>query len=100
MLYRTIAAHVASVATVAGALIAAPVGAAAPAQAGGYDPNERVCEKITVTGSRLASKTVCMTRAQWEQRKRDDREAVEGAQRAANAPCSTVNTHTGAPNCG
>src|SRR5215213_3486093 len=98
MLYRTFSALVA---TVAGALIAAPVAAtgSGSAQAGTYDPNERVCEKIITTGSRLASKTVCMTRAQWEQRKRDDRDAVEGAQRAANAPCSTVNTHTGAPVC-
>ena len=99
MVYRSI---LALVATVAGALIAAPVAAAgsASAQASGYDPNERVCEKIITTGSRLASKTVCMTRAQWEQRRRDDRDAVEGAQRSANAPCSTVNTRTGAPNCG
>ena len=96
MLYRAFAALGA---TLAGALIAAPVAAADSAQAGAYDPNERVCEKIITTGSRLASKTVCMTRAQWEQRKRDDRDAVEGAQRAANAPCSTVNTHTGAPVC-
>ena len=100
MLYRTFTAHLASVAAVAGALIAAPVAAAGSTEADRYDPNERVCEKIITTGSRLASKTVCMTRAQWEQRKRDDREVVEGAQRAANAPCSTVNTHSGAPNCG
>ena len=99
MLYRTSAALMIGL---AGALIAPPAAAAgsAAAQAGGNDPNERICDKIIVTGSRLASKTVCMTRAQWDQRKRDDRDAVEGAQRAANAPCSTVNTHTGAPNCG
>ena len=98
MPYRTFSALVA---IVAGELIAAPVAIAGSAsvQAGGYDPTERVCEKMIVTGSRLASKTVCMTRAQWEQRKRDDRDAIEGAQRAANAPCNTVNTHTGAPVC-
>ena len=100
MSYRAFAALVA---TVAGALIAAPASAAAAgsasAQAGGYDPNERICEKMVVTGSRLASKTVCMTRAQWDERRRDDRDAVERAQRAANAPCSTVNTRTSAPIC-
>ena len=87
---------------IAGALIAAPVAAAgsASAQTDGYDPNERVCEKIIVTGSRLATKKVCMTRAQWAERQRDDRDAVERAQRAANAPCSTVHTRTSAPNCG
>jgi hypothetical protein len=102
MLCRTVTAHVAGVAGLAGALIAAPVAAAGSgaAQGGAYDPNERVCEKITVTGSRLATKTVCMTRAQWDERKRDDRDVIERAQRSANAPCSTVNTHTGAPVCG
>ena len=98
MVYRTFAAVTA---TVAGALIAAPAPAArsASAQAAGYDPNERVCEKMIITGSRLASKTVCMTRAQWAERQRGDRDAVERAQRAANAPCSTVQTRTSAPNC-
>lgn len=81
--------------------LAAPTLAAPTATpTGGYDPNERVCEKITVTGSRLAVKTVCMTRAQWDERRRDDRDVIERAQRSANAPCSTVNTHTGRPNCG
>jgi hypothetical protein len=98
MIYRTFAALVA---TVAGALIAAPVaaGGTASAQAGGYDPNERICEKTVTTGSRLASKTVCMTRAQWDERRRDDRDAIERAQRAANVGCSTVNTRTSAPVC-
>lgn len=94
-------AFAALLAAIAGSLITAPVAAAgsASAQADGYDPNERVCEKIIVTGSRIASKTVCMTRAQWAERQRDDRDAVERAQRAANGPCSTVNTRTSAPTC-
>ena len=98
MLHRTILALVAAV---AGALIAAPVAAAdtAPAQAGGYDPNERICEKMIVTGSRLTSKKVCMTRAQWDERRRDDRDSIERAQRAAHVGCSTVHTRTSAPVC-
>jgi hypothetical protein len=40
------------------------------------DPAERI-EEI---GSRLASHRVCMTRAEWAQRRKDDREAVERAQ--------------------
>ena len=98
MLHRTI---VALVAAVAGALIAAPVTAADPAsaQAAGYDPNERICEKMIVTGSRLASKKVCMTRAEWDERRRGDRDAIERAQRAAHVGCSTVNTRTSAPVC-
>lgn len=41
---------------------------------------EVVCEKVEVLGSRLATKRICMTRAEWAQRKKDDRETVEQAQ--------------------
>ena len=30
------------------------------------DPNAKICEMITVTGSRLGSRRICATRAQWE----------------------------------
>lgn len=45
------------------------------------DPNERICEKVTIIGSRLATKRFCGTRAEWEDRKRQDREALEAAQK-------------------
>lgn len=48
------------------------------------DPNEKICEKVPIIGSRLASKRFCATRAEWEERKRQDREALEAAQRG---PC-------------
>ena len=44
------------------------------------DPNEVVCEKQTVAGSRLATKRVCMTRAQWADVKSQDREEIEKVQ--------------------
>jgi hypothetical protein len=44
------------------------------------NPTEIVCERIEEIGSRLASHRVCMTRAEWAQRRKDDREAVERAQ--------------------
>ena len=62
----------------------------AQAPANGYDPNERICESIPVIGSRLATKRFCGTRAEWADRKREDREALEAAQRG---PC--VLTHNG-----
>jgi hypothetical protein len=75
----------------------------APAQTqarAGYDPNEKVCESIPVIGSRLARKRVCASRAEWEEKKRLDREAVEQAQRQIGGPCSTVgNKNTGGPSC-
>lgn len=82
------------------ALLAMPAAAANRVDtAVGGDPNERICEKITLTGSRLAVKKICATRAQWAERLRLDREAIDQAQRAANPPCTTTNTHTGAPTC-
>ena len=63
------------------------------------DPNERVCEKQTVVGSRLAVRRVCATRAEWEEKRKLDKEALDRAQMGANGPCQTVNTHSGAPAC-
>lgn len=54
--------------------------AAQPGAVKGPDPNEIVCEKVEVLGSRLDTKRVCMSRAQWAQRRRSDREEVEKAQ--------------------
>jgi invasion protein IalB len=45
------------------------------------DPNQIVCEKQQEIGSRLATDRVCMTRAQWAEQKRNDRDAIEKAQR-------------------
>jgi hypothetical protein len=50
------------------------------------DPNRIICEKQEVAGSRVATKKVCLTAAQWEERRREDREAVEKGQRQARAP--------------
>lgn len=63
------------------------------------DPDEKICEKVQVIGTRIASKRVCATRAQWEERRRMEREVVDDAQRRVNGPCSSVNTHSGAPAC-
>ncbi len=69
----------------------------APSQAPASSRNEKVCENITVTGSRLATKRFCGTRAEWDDRKRQDREAVEAAQRS---PCVLQrNGPTGRPIC-
>lgn len=44
------------------------------------DPNEVVCEKQEETGSRLASQRVCMTRSQWAEQRRVDRQDIDKAQ--------------------
>ena len=45
------------------------------------DPNEVVCERQESTGSRLQSKKVCMTRAQWADKRLQDRQDLERVQR-------------------
>ena len=64
---------------------AVAMGSAMPAQAETQapkkaDPNEVVCEKIEVLGSRLAVKRVCMTRSEWAERRRLDRQDIDKAQ--------------------
>ena len=39
--------------------------------------NQRHCETIVMTGSRLAKKKFCATRAEWEDKKLQDRKVVE-----------------------
>ena len=47
------------------------------------DPEEKVCEKVVLPGSRLVTKRVCETRAQWMARRRGDREVLEDMLRRA-----------------
>ena len=51
-----------------------------PKAAKAKDPNEIVCEKQTVPGTRLATKRVCMTRAQWTELRTQDRQDLEKTQ--------------------
>ena len=44
------------------------------------DPNEVVCEKTEIIGSRLGSKKVCKTRAEWAEQRRVDRMEIDKAQ--------------------
>jgi invasion protein IalB len=44
------------------------------------DPNQVVCEKQEVLGSRLATKRVCHTRAEWAALRLADRQEIDRAQ--------------------
>lgn len=68
----------------------APAEAVATPAASAANPNEKICESIPEIGSRLAKKRVCATRAEWDERRRLDREAVEQAQRLIGGPCQTT----------
>ena len=59
--------------------------AAQPGAVKGPDPDETVCEKVEVIGTRLASNRVCMTRAQWAEQKRLTREEIDRVQ--TQRPC-------------
>jgi invasion protein IalB len=44
------------------------------------DPNKMICEKQEVIGSRLGTRRVCRTRAQWADLQLQDRQEVERVQ--------------------
>ncbi len=54
--------------------------AQAPAPAAQSHMNEVVCEKQQVLGSRLQSKRVCRTRAEWADLQHQDRQDLEQRQ--------------------
>lgn len=61
------------------------------------DPNEKICENQSIVGSRLATRRVCGTRAEWEEKRRLDKEAIDQGQKSA---CMiTHNGGTGQPGC-
>ena len=75
-------------------IIATPAAAATPAKSSAAkDPNEKVCEDITMIGSRLAVKRVCATRAEWAEKRRRDREMIDTGQRVR--PCTQSESSTG-----
>ncbi|MFO1239227.1 MAG: hypothetical protein U1E64_02640 [Sphingomonadaceae bacterium] len=55
-----------------------PTGAAKAAKT--RDPNRMICETSLETGSRLAKKRVCMTAAEWDERRHEDSQLVNRAQ--------------------
>lgn len=81
-------------ASVSVALIAAPAIAQAPPAATAQtqttakkdDPNEKICVKEESTGSRLGAKRVCMTRAEWADRKLQDQQELTRVQTQRGGP--------------
>ena len=81
---RVVGRTAALMALVSYSLAGAAVAQTSQAKVPAAGTNDKVCETITVTGSRIGAKRFCGTRAEWEERRRRDREAVEAAQRS---PC-------------
>ena len=63
----------------AGGEPAAPTGAAATVKDAKASPTDVICKREAVLGSRMKER-VCMTRAEWDQRRADARADVEKGQ--------------------
>ena len=94
-----------TLALIAGAVgifgLIAPAASAPPAEPTASksksDPNQRICEDITPIGSRLGVKRFCATRAEWADKRQQDRDAIEKGQLS---PCVlTHNGGNGRPGC-
>ena len=57
------------------------------------DPDKIICRRENTTGSRLSSKKICMTRAEWDERQRN---ASRETQRMAD---KVVCAEFGGPSC-
>lgn len=83
---------------VAGILPAAAL-AAPEASTGPLDPNEKICENVAQIGSRLSRKRICATRAEWAERRLQDRKDAEYIQKGiTTSTCSAAKTN-GTPTC-
>ena len=61
-------------------MLALVSGQGAPSTASTNDPDKVVCKNIGETGSRLRSKKICMTRAQWAEKQRVDQQELKRLQ--------------------
>lgn len=61
-----------------GSVLAVPAAAEGTKKKG--DPDEVICEKQEILGSRLATRKVCRTRAEWAEERRLNRDAVDKSQ--------------------
>ena len=79
------------------ALTIAAAAQAAPAPS--LEPNEKVCESVPTIGSRLAKKRICATRAEWADRKAQDRKDAESILRSPNGSTCVAVKNNQAPTC-
>lgn len=58
----------------------APAEAGAATKSDAKDPNRIVCRKVEAIGSRLSTKRVCQTAAQWDSQEAANRQDIERSQ--------------------
>lgn len=73
---------------ISGAAYAEPGSNASPNGAGatGADPNHMICRSVAETGARLSRTRICMTRAQWDEQRRQTRQNIDRAQTTRTNP--------------
>jgi hypothetical protein len=64
-----------------------------------HDPNEVVCERVKLPGSRVDARKVCGTRAQWAELRKREREMANQVQRGAIIGCQAVAMYPMSPGC-
>jgi hypothetical protein len=80
-LVRAVVAVAVLVGTPTASLAQAPASQPAATQStASLDPNEVVCRKQEITGSRLGSKRICKTRREWADAQLQDRQDIEKLQ--------------------
>lgn len=88
MNFRPITAIVIALSSASSQAFADPVApAASQTSKPTRDPNQRICQDLTQVGSRLATKRICATRAEWAEMRKRDRETTEEFQRLQGRPC-------------
>ena len=63
------------------------------------DPDEILCERPKLPGSRVEARKVCGTRAQWAELRRREREMANQPQRGVNTGCQAVAMYPMSPGC-
>lgn len=63
------------------------------------DPNEKICENVAQIGSRLSKKRICATRAEWAERRLQDRKDAEYIQQGITTATCTAAKTNGAQTC-
>ena len=85
------------IALIASAMAPPALAAPAPKGSAAADPNRKICQEVGTIGTRLGKKKICATAAEWEEKKRQDRDVVDQSQRASQVGCSVAPGLTNGP---
>ena len=90
---RSVLAFAAAAGLAASPALAGDRQAAETAATNANNPDQKICEKITVTGSRLATRMICATKREWDQRRLEERQLIDRSQQSACVETSVSAGH-------